>query len=673
MRKKYQVVLKIDEFFPVSLANLITSLELCRDDLRSVVLWPQNEIAARFQKQAAMLGTRLRVPTSLMKKAQITSHLMETEKEGFIIFLRSDCLLTGNWLKELLREARRVPRFATLGATLFDADSFESAKKLYDGTTEQKRELTFFDFGRALRRTPREAALISDRPKTSCTLISCTAISELSEEQVGRLLSEEDISQDILKTWENLDLKNYATSAAVAFSGEHPVSNVGPAEMNRVLFRIMRGAYSSQFPPLLYVLHEGIDGSVGGTEKHTRDLVQALKMERRVYVLHRSETSLKLSFYFRDSREDFVFLVAGDKQATFFSWPDLEVTFARILRDFGIGIVHFQHLMGLPLSLLEIARDRCRTIITMNDYFLYCENYDFLNEEGRFCGIQRNSDVCDDCVAKSRRPYRRETVNAGETHRRRTFLETELRRHTLVYPTEGVRKHFHQFYSSLEHSKSVVIPPPVHSTARWERGGSTDTLNIAFLGVFTFKKGANVFRDIVLHLNRVFPDRIRWFVFGKVADGGVAAVLLGQNNVHFHGEYQPYQLAELYGKNAIDLTMILSIWPETYSFTLTEAFACGTPVIATRLGAQGDRVEFHKSGWTIDLSRGPEECEQIVRSIFESQNSYTRRQQSIPKLQPYEEQVSAFRQLYKAPRDNGRLAVPLDQPRAQLYPVEAEA
>ncbi len=649
MRKKYQVILKVDEFFPVNLASIAASLELCREDLSSIVLWPQNELAARFQKQAVLLGTRLRIPTILVGKAEGAAYLMKEGTEGFVIFLRSDFIVTGKWLRELLREARRLPRFATLGATLFDAHSFGAAKRLYDGALGREKELTFFDFGRALERTPREPALIAHRPQTSCTLISCRAIFELSEEQVGRLLLEEDIAQDILKTWEDLDLKNYATSAAVALSGEHSASNVGPVEMKRVLLRITRGAYSSQLRPLLYVLHEGIDGSVGGTEKHTRDLVEALRMERRVYVLHRAGPSLKLSLYFRDSREDLLFSLAGEERATLFSWPDLEIIFARILRDYGIGIVHFQHLMGLPLSLLEIARERCKTVITMNDYFLYCENYDFLNGEGRFCGIERNPEVCDDCISKSRRPYRRETIKEGETFRRRSFLETELQRHTLIYPAEGVRKHFQQLYSSLDPSKAFVIPPPVLPIHRTEHGGVGDTLKIAFLGAFTFKKGANVFRDVVLHLNKVFPERIHWFVFGKVADGGVAAVLLGQNNVQFHGEYQPSQLADLYEKNAIDLTMILSIWPETYSFTLTEAFSCGTPVIATRLGAHGDRVEFHRSGWTIDVSRGPEECEQIVRSIFDSQNSYTLRQQSIPQLPSFDKQVSAFRRLYEAP------------------------
>ena len=48
------------------------------------------------------------------------------------------------------------------------------------------------------------------------------------------------------------------------------------------------------------------------------------------------------------------------------------------------------------------------------------------------------------------------------------------------------------------------------------------------------------------------------------------------------------------------LVGLLSIWPETFSHTLTEAWAAGIPVLASGLGALGERVRAHGGGWVLD-------------------------------------------------------------------------
>ncbi len=43
--------------------------------------------------------------------------------------------------------------------------------------------------------------------------------------------------------------------------------------------------------------------------------------------------------------------------------------------------------------------------------------------------------------------------------------------------------------------------------------------------------------------------------------------------------------------------LLLSIVPETFSYTLSEMWAAGIPVLATRLGAFGDRIRDGQNGW----------------------------------------------------------------------------
>ena len=55
----------------------------------------------------------------------------------------------------------------------------------------------------------------------------------------------------------------------------------------------------------------------------------------------------------------------------------------------------------------------------------------------------------------------------------------------------------------------------------------------------------------------------------------------------------------------IHVGLQLSIWPETFSYTLSELVDAGVPVIAGNLGAQGERIERCRLGWTVPDIRDP--------------------------------------------------------------------
>jgi glycosyltransferase involved in cell wall biosynthesis len=46
----------------------------------------------------------------------------------------------------------------------------------------------------------------------------------------------------------------------------------------------------------------------------------------------------------------------------------------------------------------------------------------------------------------------------------------------------------------------------------------------------------------------------------------------------------------------VDVVVVPSIWPETYSIVIREAFACGIPVIASRLGALPEGIRDGENG-----------------------------------------------------------------------------
>ncbi len=68
-----------------------------------------------------------------------------------------------------------------------------------------------------------------------------------------------------------------------------------------------------------------------------------------------------------------------------------------------------------------------------------------------------------------------------------------------------------------------------------------------------------------------------------------------------HGSYRMTDLPGLVARYGIQVWLIPSIWPETFSFTTHEALATGMPVLAFDLGAQGDAVRAAPNGHVLPV------------------------------------------------------------------------
>jgi glycosyltransferase involved in cell wall biosynthesis len=79
-----------------------------------------------------------------------------------------------------------------------------------------------------------------------------------------------------------------------------------------------------------------------------------------------------------------------------------------------------------------------------------------------------------------------------------------------------------------------------------------------------------------------------------------AGTVLKGGKFSVHGVYQRDDLPALLERYKIAAVMIPSVWPETFSFTTSEALLLGYPVITFSLGAQGERVSNYECGVVVD-------------------------------------------------------------------------
>lgn len=96
---------------------------------------------------------------------------------------------------------------------------------------------------------------------------------------------------------------------------------------------------------------------------------------------------------------------------------------------------------------------------------------------------------------------------------------------------------------------------------------------IAFVGNFSIKKGSQVFADVVTTLG----SQHEWHVFGYVGDTESYTQI--RPLITKQVVYADYQLPQLLKKQKIDIALLLSIWPETFSRTFFELLSCQLPFI----------------------------------------------------------------------------------------------
>lgn len=352
---------------------------------------------------------------------------------------------------------------------------------------------------------------------------------------------------------------------------------------------------------ILYVLHKDPEAFLGGVELHTLDLIRAfVHRANKVYLLFPSSSHLTVRAC---SGEE----VKEGRFKSFFC-DDMalknhvvEKSFSEILESFSIDVVHFQHLLGFPLSLIEVANNKgVRVIISVHDYFFWCPSYKLLspleNKGLSFCFFEKDDIKCARCLNL----LGIKGIDGETVRKRREYINRLLSiSDVIVVPTKYVQDIFYAIYSSLG-DKIVVIDHGVKVKESLTNAlRRNDSINLAYLGAFTYEKGAEKFIELVRAMNYSSELReVNFYIIGEIGYP-LPVDVLKLKTLKVIGAYRRDELPELLKREGMDVILLLSLWPESYSYTLSEAIVNGIPVIASDLGALRERVAKYGVGYLV--------------------------------------------------------------------------
>lgn len=248
----------------------------------------------------------------------------------------------------------------------------------------------------------------------------------------------------------------------------------------------------------------------------------------------------------------------------------------KLFESFQFDVVHSHHFLFQTFDMVEIAKKYgAYLIVTLHDLYLLCPSINMVNN-GKFCS-QINPEDCEKCFAEKHK------INENVLDKWREKCYQMLQKvDKIIAPSENTKKLFLEAYPDLK------IDVVEHGTKVDEvelKKQQKDTFDIAFVGAMEKHKGSEVLKELIAQNTN---EKIKIHLFGKTFDEELEKNI---QNYMYHGSYRRGELPQLLSDYQIDLVCLFPIWPETYSYTLTESYMAKIPVIAYNIGAIAERVK----------------------------------------------------------------------------------
>lgn len=208
----------------------------------------------------------------------------------------------------------------------------------------------------------------------------------------------------------------------------------------------------------------------------------------------------------------------------------------------------------------------------------------------------------------------------------------------LIAPTDSTKEIFQKYYPDL------VIKTIEHGVEKleyeYERKEESEKKNIAFLGGINKIKGIDFLKKFVDEANRE-DSKYQVHLFGSTSEDELNE---SNGNYYYHGKYKRENIVKEMKENHIDIVVLLAIWPETYSYTLTESLMAKVPVLALDYGAIAERISKYEYGWILPKDVKFEDVLKKLNDIFENKEDYNKKLSNIEK---YLQNLKSVREMAK--------------------------
>jgi GT2 family glycosyltransferase/glycosyltransferase involved in cell wall biosynthesis/SAM-dependent methyltransferase len=374
---------------------------------------------------------------------------------------------------------------------------------------------------------------------------------------------------------------------------------------------------------ILYILHS----LGGGTEKHVEDLIDSLHKKYVFFIAMVIDNAVIFTEICNGNQIKYRFPMKAFEPHTVNSKEYTRIM-KNFINSFDIDLIHVHHLMGHSFDIFQIAEEmQVPVVYTIHDFFCICPRVNLINEKGKYCNTPLIAD-CNLCVSKFYN-YPEDFVSSWRSYFQKGFGKCAW----IVAPGNSSRDIVLQYYPEI--GQKIIVIEHGHDLKKMGKfiedpaKENNDIFHIAYIGNLAPHKGRDIFYSLAK--SEELYGISKWSIIGvsdKIREPGYYP----EYNINLVGPYSDFNhLRELIRSNKIDLVFLPAIWPETFSFTLSEAWCLGIPVLGSNLGAIQERISQTHGGWTVDTSDIKAVISKILY-IMNSQHAYQEVRENIRKI-----------------------------------------
>ena len=253
-------------------------------------------------------------------------------------------------------------------------------------------------------------------------------------------------------------------------------------------------------------------------------------------------------------------------------------------------------ITGLITRLAEHWSARLEFVL--HDFLPVCPNFILLNDEeqSRYCGVPglANPEGCEACLGQPfmQRSFGPSFSIAAWRSAWNSFLS---RADVLICPSPSCRDILLRAFDPAGKGIQVIPHAPLTlPMTPLAPPGRNAPMHIAVVGQITVPKGAKIVRDLALLLQERKPQA-RLSLVGTWAAPGVEL----PGNVLVTGPYDKERIANVLQDLGVTVSLIASVWPETFHYVTQELMELKLPLVCFDLGAPAERIRTWEHGLTV--------------------------------------------------------------------------
>jgi GT2 family glycosyltransferase len=279
----------------------------------------------------------------------------------------------------------------------------------------------------------------------------------------------------------------------------------------------------------------------------------------------------------------------------------------RVLDAAECDLVIYHQLLGYDAAMIEAlgiwSRQRM-AVCYLHDFYPICPRATLINAVGDFCGVA-SADICDRCVHLAGAHENANLDGILVAEHRSIFSSFLTDMTTIIAPSRNAAGYVQQVFPSLS-LETIRHPNKAGAYPSSMRDGKL--VNVVILGAIGPHKGSRKLLEIASHALLTHPH----LNFTVVGYTDIDDELKKLPNMKISGRYKPEELPVILGQLDSSVALFLQVWPETFSYTLSEAVQAGLLPIVPDIGAPAERVRDAGFGIVVPF---PIDIKQLLATI----------------------------------------------------------